>query len=80
MVAIKILGEGLLLYGSEGLYGTVRAILEEGNLSGKLDDLESLARSFRDRAEELIMNDSVDREKIRKMHLFYSTEEYEEFE
>lgn len=80
MVAIKILGEGLLLYGSESLYGTVRGILEERNLSERLDDLESLARSFRDRAEELIMNDSVDREKIKKMHLFYSTEEYEEFE
>jgi len=52
----------------------------KGTCLENVDDLESLARSFRDRAEELIMNDSVDREKIRKMHLFYSTEEYEEFE
>ena len=46
----------------------------------KLDDLEKRARAFRRDAEEYLLFE--DTEKIRKdsLHLFYPTEESEEFE
>jgi hypothetical protein len=80
MVAIKILREGLLIYGSEALFQTVKAILRENGLIEKLDELERQAKIFRKNAEELILDDTLDREKIKEMHLFYSAEEFEEFE
>jgi hypothetical protein len=80
MVAIKILREGLLIYGSEALFQTVKAILKENGLIEKLDELERQAKIFRKDAEESILDDTLDREKIKEMHLFYSAEEFEEFE
>ena len=80
MVAVKILDEGRLLEGSENVYGTVKSILEENDLPVKLRALEERAASFREKAEELILSDSIDEKMIKDMHLFYSTEEYEEFE
>ncbi len=80
MVAIKILDEGRLLGGSEDLFGAVKSILDEHGLPQRLKDLEKNAISFRRRAEELILSDSIDEKMIKDMHLFYSTEEYEEFE
>ncbi len=80
MVAIKILHEGLLLYGSENIYHAVKRIIQEKGLAERLDELESLARTFRDRAEGSILDGSLDKETIKEMHLFYSAEEFEEFE
>ncbi len=80
MVAIKILREGLLIYGSETLFQTVKKILEENGLIERLDELKRQAEIFRKNAEELILDDTLDREKIEEMHLFYSAEEFEEFE
>jgi hypothetical protein len=80
MVAIKILQEGVLLYGSERLLHTVKTILEEEGLTEKLEELERLANIFRKEAEELILNSSLDRAQVEEMHLFYSAEEFEEFE
>jgi hypothetical protein len=80
MVAIKILQEGLLLYGSENLYQSIKAIIQDNGLPEKLDELERLARIFRNKAEESILDNTVDKDKIREMHLFYSAEEFEEFE
>jgi hypothetical protein len=80
MVAVKILQEGLLIYGSEDLFHTVKTIIEENGLPERLDELERLAKIFRNKAEESILNGSLDKEKIKEMHLFYSTEEFEEFE
>jgi len=80
MVAIKILQEGLLIYGNEDLFHTVKAIIEENGLPERLGELERLAKIFRKRAEESILDNSLDKEKIKKMHLFYSAEEFEEFE
>jgi len=80
MVAVKILDEGVLLYGSEKVFGDVKKILEEKDLPHRLHDLEVLAHYSRLAAEASILNDNLDVGTIRKMHLFYSAEEFEEFE
>jgi hypothetical protein len=80
MVAIKILQEGLLVYGSEDLFHSVKAIIKENGLPEKLDELEKLAEAFRNKAENSILDASLDKEEIKKTHLFYSAEEFEEFE
>jgi hypothetical protein len=69
-----------LIYGSEALFQTVKGVLRENGLIEKLDELERQAKIFRKNAEELILDDTLDREKIKEMHLFYSAEEFEEFE
>ena len=80
MVAVKILREGLMLYGSEDLFYTVKKIIEEKRLPEKLDELQRLAELFRRKAEESILGNTMDKEEIKKLHLFYSVEELEEFE
>jgi hypothetical protein len=80
MVAIKILDEGQLLAGNDEIYGTIKSILEENGLPGKLKSLEERALLFRKKAEEIILSDRADEKMIKDMHLFYSAEEYEEFE
>lgn len=80
MVAVKILQEGLLLYGSEDLFHTVKTIIEENGLPGRLYELEVLARRLRNKAEESILNNLISEEELKNMHLFYSAEEFEEFE
>ncbi len=80
MVAIKILQEGMLVYGSEDLFRAVKTTIEENGLVEKLNDLEDRAKLFRKKAEESILNDSLDKEQIKEAHLFYSAEEFEEFE
>ena len=80
MVAIKILQEGLLLYGSEDLFRAVKTIIRENGLIEKLDELERQAETFRKKAEESILENSLGKEKIQEMRLFYPAEEFEEFE
>jgi hypothetical protein len=80
MVAIKILQEGLLVYGSEDLFRAVKTIIRENGLIEKLDELEERAGIFRKQAEESILENSLDKEKIKEMRLFYPAEEFEEFE
>jgi hypothetical protein len=80
MVAMKILQEGWMLYGSQNLYHTVKTIIQENGLPEKLDELERLAKLFRNKAEESILDNRMDKDKIKEMHLFYSAEEFEEFE
>jgi len=80
MVAIKILQEGLLVYGNEDLFHTVKEIIRENGLPERLDALERQAQIFRAKAEESILDASLNKEQIQKLHLFYSAEEFEEFE
>jgi hypothetical protein len=80
MVAVKILHEGLLICGSKDLFFAVKAILRENAIPEKLEELERLAKVFRDKAEKTILDGSLDKEQIQNLHLFYSTEEFEEFE
>ena len=79
-VAIKILQEGMLVYGSEDLFRTVKTIIEENGLIEKLNELEERAKLFRKKAEDSILDDRMDKEQIKEAHLFYSAEEFEEFE
>jgi hypothetical protein len=80
MVACKILNEGELLFGSEGLFNEVKAMLREKGVSEKLEDMERRARDFRRNAEDFLLH--AERDKINEEHsyLFYPTEESEEFE
>ena len=80
MVAMKILQEGLMLYGSKNLYHNVKTIIQENGLPERLDELERLAELSRNKAEESMLDNSLDKETIKEMHLFYSAEEFEEFE
>ena len=80
MVAIKILQEGLLIYGSEDLFHAIKAIIKENGLLERLDELERQANIFRKKAEESILDNRLDKDKIMETHLFYSAEEFEEFE
>ena len=80
MVACKILQEGTLLYGSEDLFSTIKDMLRQEEVTEKLLALEERARIFRMNAERDLLN--KDPQKIRGayQHLFYPTEESEEFE
>jgi hypothetical protein len=80
MVACKILQEGTLLFGSEHLFGQVKAMLREHGVMDKLNDLEERARTFRKAAEEYLLREPLKKIKKEKMYLFYPTEESEEFE
>lgn len=79
-VACKILHEGQLIFGSEGLFHEVKALLREEGVAEKLLNMESRARDFRKYAEEVLLH--AERDKIEEEHtyLFYPTEESEEFE
>jgi len=80
MVAIKILQEGMLLYGDEGIFRSVKTTIGERGLLERFDEFERLAKAFRKKAEESILYDDLDQERVEEMHLFYSAEEFEEFE
>ncbi len=80
MVACKILHEGTLLYGSEEIFSAIKALLKERGVKEKLEDLEKRARVFRGDAEILLLHDDPDKLKEESSHLFYSTEESEEFD
>jgi len=80
MVAIKILAEGRLLYGSEDLFRSVHDILNRNKIAEKIDGLEKQAFLFRDNAEKLILQGVLDKESVKRLHLFYPSEEFEEFE
>jgi len=80
MVAMKILHEGVLLYGSEELFGVIKGIVREEGVVEKLGDLERRAIAARREAEAAILGGSLDKETIRRQHLFYSADEFEEFE
>jgi hypothetical protein len=80
MVACKILHEGALLFGSQSLFEEIKAMLVTFGVVAKLDEMERQASIFRQQAElHLLHNDSM---RIIKedLHLFYTSEEREEFE
>ncbi|MBM3294918.1 MAG: hypothetical protein FJY82_10380 [Candidatus Aminicenantes bacterium] len=80
MVAVKILHEGLLLDGSRELFEAVKAILRENGLPARLEELEKSAAVSRENAEEMLRTGRLDDETIKATSLFYSAEEFEEFE
>jgi len=80
MVACKILHEGTFLYGSEKLFHLVKTMLKNHGISQKLRELENRAHLFRKDAEEVLLQGEPERIKKESLHLFYPTEESEEFE
>jgi len=80
MVASKILQEGLLLQGNKDLYQTIKSILKINGVMEKLDEFEKAAGIFREKAEKAILLEDLDKTAVEEMHLFYSAEEFEEFE
>jgi hypothetical protein len=80
MVACKILQEGMLLYGSEDLFHTIKDMLYEYGVTEKLNNLEKMAIALRKDVEEYLLHSDSDRIKREDLYLFYSAEESEEFE
>ena len=80
MVACKILQEGALLYGSENLFSTIKALLREHGITRKLGDLDKQARIFRSKAEEVLLHEDPEKNRHDYACFFYPTEESEEFE
>ncbi len=80
MVACKILEEGRLLYGSEGLYTEIKGLLDEHGVPEKLDDLRKRAREFGANAETYLLHADPAQAGKESLHLFYPSEETEEFE
>jgi len=80
MVACKILQESTLLWGQQDLFESIKSMLQEHGITGKLRKMEEHAVTFRANAEATLLME--DPEKIRNegLHLFYPTEESEEFE
>ena len=80
MVACKILQEGKLLYGSKDVFLTIKNMLSEYGVTEKLGHLEKQAWVFRQEAEERLLGENPEKTREDGLHLFYPTEESEEFE
>ncbi len=80
MVACKILQEGKLLYGSKDVFLTIKNMLGEYGVTEKLGHLEKQAWVFRQEAEERLLGENPEKTREDGLHLFYPTEESEEFE
>jgi len=78
MVACKILDEGILLHGSEGIFHSAKSILADAGVLEKLAELEQVAEVFRRNAEASLLKDGPKTHESE--YLFYSAEESEEFE
>ncbi len=78
MVACKILDEGQLLYGSDELFGVVKALLREQHVPERLAELEAKAVAGRAEAEQSLLELSSDAREAEYLHLFYTSEEREE--
>jgi len=80
MVACKILQEGRVIGGSEGLYdGAIRLLQEKGVLE-KLNRLQEAAIEFRKQEEEFLTRCDVKQVNREDLSFFYPAEESEEFE
>jgi hypothetical protein len=80
MVAMKILQEGVFVYGSEELFYAVKALIRKNGIVDRLEEFERQADIFRLNAEKSILSGDLDGERVKEMYLFYSAEEFEEFE
>jgi hypothetical protein len=80
ILACKILQEGTLLYGSEDIFHSVKAMLRDIGVTEQLEALERRAKAFRKDAEEYLLREDPDKIKEESLYRFYPTEESEEFE
>ncbi|MGV8074960.1 MAG: hypothetical protein AB2L11_10445 [Syntrophobacteraceae bacterium] len=80
MVACKILREGVLLQGSHSLFKDIKTMLSECGVVAKLDEMEATAGNFRRQAQEYLLHTDPPLITHKDLHLFYTSEESEEFE
>lgn len=80
MVACKILCEGTYLFGNEELFNSIKRMLKDEGIGDKIHAMEKKALQFRKRAEERLLGDDPQKALQDDAHLFYPTEESEEFE
>jgi hypothetical protein len=80
MVSCKILHESMLIYGSQGLYDAVKALLAERGIPARLAALEAAAVEARANAETHLLE--IDDAELagEELYLFHTSEETEEFE
>jgi hypothetical protein len=78
MVASKILDEGEFLCGSLILFETVKRLVSESGIPGKLRALECQAVLSRQQAEERLLDLGAELPEAEAHHLFYTREESEE--
>ena len=77
-VASKILHEGKLLCGSRDVFDTVKELVEESWVPGKIAELERQAADNRVVAEQHLLDSSADNRTGEHFNLFYTREEGEE--
>ncbi len=80
MVACKIMQEGAFLYGSEVLFSRIKNMLRDYGVTSRLAEMESEARTFRRQSEHTLMKEDLKVIREAHLHLFYPTDESEEFE
>lgn len=80
MVACKILNEGKLLYGNRPLFESVKRMLDEKGITGRLHSMEFTAGRFREQAQEALLKPGAGKASGDGRFLFYPAEESEEFE
>lgn len=79
MVACKILHEGLLLLGSQSLFQEIKGMLVAWGVVEKLEAMAIRAADFRRQAEQHLLHNDPTRILRDDLHLFYTSEESEEF-
>jgi hypothetical protein len=79
-VACKILDEGAFLFGSEKIFQSVKGLLRESGVAGKLRSMEEEARASRRVWEDYLLHGDLEKIRQDRLSFFYPTEESEEFE
>jgi hypothetical protein len=78
MVACKILDEGRLLHGNEGVYQTVKNLLVEHGIPERLHQLEQQAVASRQLAEARLLDTRTEIDQSEYYNLFYTHAEEDE--
>ncbi len=80
MVACKILDEGVFLHGDRALFQTAKELLALYGVSQRLQAMQAEAARRREEAERYLLTTDQARLRPDQLHLFYTTDESEEFE
>ena len=80
MVACKIMHEGEFLYGSEEIFHLVKDMLRQKGVIKKINNMEEMARVFREQAEEYLVKEDPAKIRKERPNFFFPSEESEEFE
>jgi hypothetical protein len=77
-VASKILYEGEMLCGSREVFDTIKLLVEESGVPGKVAELERQATEARAAAEEYLLSTDVGNPNAKYFNHFYSRDEHDE--